>query len=187
MPNSQSLTLSSNVGILRVLATKVQVCAAYDPNATPPGQRPPWCSFDAIWDTGATGSVITQRVVDTCGLKPIGMTQVHHAHGMAMAETYLVNIGLPNRVGFANMTVTKGDLALTDALIGMDIITRGDFAITNKAGKTVMSFRVPSLVCVDYVEEHKQQEHRQRFQHGGSAGEHRKRPKEFGKKKKKRR
>jgi hypothetical protein len=30
-------------------------------------------------------------------------------------------------------------------LIGMDIITRGDFTVTNFEGKTIMSFRMPSL------------------------------------------
>lgn len=41
----------------------------------------------------------------------------------------------------------------TDILIGMDIITLGDFAITNVGGKTVFSFRTPSTKMIDYVEE----------------------------------
>jgi hypothetical protein len=36
-------------------------------------------------------------------------------------------------------------------LIGMNIITMGDFAITNHRGQTVMSFRVPSLQKIDFV------------------------------------
>jgi uncharacterized protein YecA (UPF0149 family) len=35
----------------------------------------------------------------------------------------------------------------------MDIITLGDFAVTNFNGNTCMSFRVPSLHQIDYVEE----------------------------------
>jgi hypothetical protein len=33
----------------------------------------------------------------------------------------------------------------TDVLIGMDIISMGDFAITNARGKTIFSFVIPSL------------------------------------------
>ena len=40
-----------------------------------------------------------------------------------------------------------------DVLLGMDIITIGDFSITNQAGNTVFSFRVPSQHTIDYVAE----------------------------------
>jgi hypothetical protein len=39
------------------------------------------------------------------------------------------------------------------AIIGMDIICRGDFAITNCGGQTWMSYRYPSIRSIDYVEE----------------------------------
>ncbi|QGW29930.1 hypothetical protein GLV81_00050 [Phnomibacter ginsenosidimutans] len=32
----------------------------------------------------------------------------------------------------------------------MDLITRGDFAITNQGGKTTISFRVPSNTTIDF-------------------------------------
>jgi hypothetical protein len=35
----------------------------------------------------------------------------------------------------------------------MNIISRGDFAVTNKGGITKFSFRIPSLVHIDFVEE----------------------------------
>jgi uncharacterized protein YecA (UPF0149 family) len=37
-------------------------------------------------------------------------------------------------------------------LIGMDLISLGDFAVTNFAGKTVFSFRVPSVQMIDFVQ-----------------------------------
>jgi hypothetical protein len=40
-----------------------------------------------------------------------------------------------------------------DILIGMDIITIGDFSITNVDKKTVFTFRFPSIKTIDYVEE----------------------------------
>jgi hypothetical protein len=37
-----------------------------------------------------------------------------------------------------------------DVLIGMDIISLGDFAISNFDGKTQFSFRIPSQRHVEY-------------------------------------
>ena len=49
--------------------------------------------------------------------------------------------------------VTSGAL-LEDAecLIGMDILTQGDLAVTNFNEKTCVSFRIPSAQCIDFVE-----------------------------------
>lgn len=57
---------------------------------------------------------------------------------------------LPNKVGFANIRVTCETLGL-----GMDVITQGDFSITNKDNKTMFSFRYPSILHVDYVKQGK--------------------------------
>src|SRR5690242_13813567 len=114
-PKSQSLTLTSKGGLLSVLISDCHIGPAFTPATLPPNQWPALHPFKAIWDTGATSSVITQRVVDGCGLKPTGMTLVNHAQGTATAETFVVSIGLPNQVGFPNVAVTKGDLTGADA------------------------------------------------------------------------
>lgn len=60
------------------------------------------------------------------------MTVVHHAGGKGSANTYLVNILLPNRVEMYQVKVAEGEIiGSADALIGMDIISKGDFAVTN--------------------------------------------------------
>ena len=107
--------------------------------------------FKAIWDTGATASVITQKVIDQCGLKATGMTKVDTVQGSTITETFLVNIILPNNVMVPSVVVSKGVFRDADVLIGMDIISRGDFAVTNREGKTVFSFRMPSTECIDFV------------------------------------
>lgn len=120
--------------------------------------------FNAIWDTGATGSVITQSVVDACSLVATGLTKVHHADGESIQETYLVNIALPNGVAYSGVRVTKARLSVAaDILIGMDIIGTGDFAVTNFNGTTKFSFRVPSLGHLDFVAD----QQRPKLQHGG--------------------
>ena len=169
-----------------MLITPCHVCQGFDPATTT--IHPPLVEFNAIWDTGATGSVITQRVVDACGLKPIGMVQVHGVHSTEMSERYLVNIRVPNGVGFVHVPVTKGMLpgGSGDVLIGMDIITRGDFSITNKGGSTVFSFRYPSLVKTDFVEEDKKADEKMALPRRQNKPKKPRKPrKTFGKKKKK--
>lgn len=83
------------------------------------------------------------------------MVQVQTAAGLSEVETYLIDVGLPNSVGFRAVTVSKAILGPgSDVLIGMDIISSGDFSITNQNGNTVFSFRVPSCHTVDFVLEH---------------------------------
>jgi hypothetical protein len=109
--------------------------------------------YQAIWDTGATNSCISQKVVDECGLKASGVAQVFGVHSDELSDTFLVCIGLPNQMGIPSLRVTKGKLKHFDVLIGMDVITKGDLAITNLNGNTVFSFCMPSHKCIDFVAE----------------------------------
>ena len=52
--------------------------------------------------------------------------------------------------------VTTGKLNGIDFLIGMDIITLGDFSVTNLNGKTTFSFRYPSCETINYVKQAKE-------------------------------
>ena len=79
------------------------------------------------------------------------MTVVHTAQGSTTTDTFLVGIFLPNKVVLNEVRVSKGIFRDADVLIGMDIISQGDFAVTNKDGKTVFSFRMPSTECIDFV------------------------------------
>lgn len=111
-------------------------------------------TYKAIWDTGATSSAITKRVATECGLKPTGVAPVQTASEKALANTYLVSIWLPHQVCFGAVRVTEVKLSQgVDVLIGMDIIAAGDFAVTNKGGKTTFSFQCPSTHEIDFVKE----------------------------------
>ena len=167
--------------MLRAIVSACSVSAAFDPTLNVGVPHPPFSDFMAIWDTGATATVITQKVVDACGLKPTGMTQAQTAGELRTVETYLVNIRLPHGVGFQEVAVTKMDLGVSaDILIGMDIITMGDFSITNKDSVTIFSFRTPSQHHVDFVKEHNAALLKEQFKHGGSKRERKKKPKAFG-------
>lgn len=141
-------------GRANVLHSPCRVCEAFPPNPRP-DPLPDSAEFHAIWDTGASGTVITQKVVDLLQLKPTGLTNVHGVGGPEITETFMVNVSLPSNVMFHGLRVTKGKLAGDfDILIGMDIIGAGDFAVTNHNGKTVMSYRLPSSSEIDFVKEY---------------------------------
>ena len=112
-------------------------------------------STNGIWDTGATGSVVTKSTAKALGLSPVRKAIVRGVHGNKEVNVYYVNITLNNKNITLNAQVTECDELSPDnsigMLIGMNIITMGDFAITNYQGNTTMSFRVPSLQKIDFV------------------------------------
>jgi hypothetical protein len=110
--------------------------------------------FTAIWDTGATNTAIASTVAQKLGLIPITFAPVGTGGGQVNAPVHLVNIILPNNVLVPNVQVTElKDLNSCDLLIGMDIISTGDFALTHVNGKACFSFRTPSFKRIDFVPE----------------------------------
>lgn len=149
-PGVHAFTLRHN-GIARFIQSPVFVSEAFDPRTI--SNLPKALKYNALWDTGATGSVISQKVVDDLGLDVIRTTIVSGVHGHEESNVYLVNIMMPNNVVVPGVAVTKGDLGGNDVLIGMDIIKEGDLALTNYKGKTVFTFRVPSQEGIDFTKE----------------------------------
>jgi len=127
--------------------------SAYTPDHFSGGSAPEssFKQFVGLWDTGATASVITQKVVDELGLKLIDYTTVRHAQGTSDTEVYLIDVGLPNKVAIPRLRVTKGVLGGIDMLIGMDVIGKGDFAVSNFNGITMFTFRIPSVADADFT------------------------------------
>jgi len=105
-----------------------------------------------IWDTGATGSVISRRLAQKLNLFPIGKTYTRGVHGIAQVDQYLVNVVLPNKVIIEGVAVTESEhFEDFDVLIGMDLILMGDFTISNFNQKTTFSFAVPSMGEIDLI------------------------------------
>jgi predicted aspartyl protease len=150
--NIKSFTVEAS-GIVYVLISKVHISPPRQSAPNAELELGPDCKeFEAIWDTGASGTVITEKVVKECGLKPTGVVEVHTAKGKMKSDTYFVDVWLPNHVTVSNATVTLGELTDNkDVLIGMNIINAGDFAVSNFQGKTVFTFRFPSVERIDFV------------------------------------
>lgn len=109
----------------------------------------------AQWDTGATITCIAQTVVDRLGLKPIGQNIIKTPSGDSIVNTYIIDLKLKNNVTVKDIIVIDSEIGAQgiDVLIGMDVIRHGDFAVTNLGGKTVFTFRTPSVESIDFVKQ----------------------------------
>ena len=124
---------------------------------------------------------MTQKVIDACGLVATGMVVMHGVDSTGTSPTFLVSIYLPNRVAYPNVRIARGSFSGGDILIGMDIITTGDFAITSPGGATQFSFRVPSIGDIDFV----RQQNARNLGHGVRKGPPSKKGKQHRRSKKK--
>jgi SEC-C motif/Aspartyl protease len=132
------------------LTGEIEVFPAFHPAQPPPQGR----KYQALYDTGATNSSISPRVVAELGLASVGAQNVGVGGGTLQTTAHLVNIGLPNKVMFPMMRVAQ--IAVqggVDVLIGMDILGIGDFAVTHHNGNTTFSFCCPSRREIDFVSE----------------------------------
>jgi len=98
----------------------------------------------ALIDTGATNSSISNKLAVNIGLKEIEQCRVEAAGGSHISNVYSIDILLRNMVSFTNIRSTEFvENDMFDIIIGMDIITQGDLAISNHDHRTVVSFRIP--------------------------------------------
>ena len=155
MPRTFTIRYGKPTTILRA---NVGICLPFQ-NHVAPQQQVSVYQYKGIWDTGATASVITGRVVHDLGLTPTEEVKVYHAGGTIIARVYIVNIILGDDVMVSDIEVSEAELSDADVpldkqfdvLIGMDVIGAGDFAITNYRKRTTLSFRVPSKEEIDFM------------------------------------
>ena len=127
--------------ITKTLVTKVNV---YQANPLKLLKR----NVTAVWDTGATCSVIDKKLAKEWNLDVVKYETFVTANGTTRAKVYYLTLELPNGGFFPNLQVSELNLA-SGFLIGMDVIKQGDFHISND-GKTVFTFQAPSQDVKDY-------------------------------------
>ena len=96
-------------------------------------------------------STISTQIAKKLNLSPLGQARVCHADGESFCNYYVVNLLLPNRIEIKMLMVNDGRLTDTDMLIGMDVISLCDFAITNAGTETKFSFQIPSTIDIDFA------------------------------------
>jgi hypothetical protein len=107
----------------------------------------------ALWDTGATISAISIQVAQYLKLKPLRKQVMNTANGYTTLDLYEVNIELDNGMQFNDLLVCAAQLGDVQVLIGMDVITQGDLAITNGNRKTTFSFQIPATRNIEFDKE----------------------------------
>ena len=148
-----AFTIKAKDGRLRVIKTKSRIRQATSLCKIHNLPQPD-AEVDAIWDTGATNTAVSSHLAKSLGLKPITKTTVVGVGSKDVSDVYLIDILLPNGVVAPEIKVTEATkIQDTEVLIGMDIITAGDFSITNCGGITCCSFRTPpDSKHIDYIE-----------------------------------
>ena len=132
-------------GIVRSLHTPIGIESAIDTQET--------IKIDGLWDTGAECSLIRPEVAARLNLQRVSETFICTPTGEGIpSKVYIVNIYLPNNAKILNLLVAEGIPNSCDILIGMDVINLGDFAVSNFNDKTTFSFRIPSLMKIDFCE-----------------------------------
>ena len=108
----------------------------------------------SLWDTGASVSLISARVAKVLDLMSIGKSGVSgYNEGIDVKDTYCVHVGLPTGDIVTNIMAMEFDSDEYDVVIGMDVIGKGDLAVTNLNDRTTFTFRIPSEEVIDFSKE----------------------------------
>jgi hypothetical protein len=111
--------------------------------------------YEALWDTGATHSSINPSAARECGLIPCGMGIVARPgkpggeHTPFSMASLALRLPANDGVVFPNVFLVELECPEHDVLIGMDIISLGDFCLSNVGGEMWFSFRLPSIQRID--------------------------------------
>ncbi|WP_300505303.1 retropepsin-like aspartic protease [uncultured Duncaniella sp.] len=104
------------------------------------------------WDTGCNMTCISPTVANSLCLPPGRHIEVKTPHGTTTStNTVFVSLKIPNGQILPSVEVCIAHMVDADMLIGMDVISLGDFALTrNKYGEMIMSICMPPMMTVDF-------------------------------------
>lgn len=106
--------------------------------------------FVALWDTGATATLISDSVTAKCGHASTGKRTIQGVNSTDVVDEYVVDVHL-GPVCFPTISVGERRISPDfDVLLGMDVIGQGDFAMTRQNGQTVVSFQTPHHQTIDF-------------------------------------
>jgi len=123
--------------IVREIKTPISIYASPDSTESKS------INSEAVWDTGATHSVISLSVANKLDLISIDKKIVGGIGQEVESDIVVATILLPNGTVLTDRRFLVNNIPGADVLIGMDIISIGDFNISNANGKTLFSFVIP--------------------------------------------
>jgi len=99
---------------------------------------------NALWDTGAMVSVVSPQAAAQLNLDIVDTIQIAGITGESMAKVAVISIHFPNGAVIEDVRVAICSMSSgNEMIIGMDVITQMDIAITNGGGQTQLSFAIP--------------------------------------------
>ena len=98
----------------------------------------------AMWDTGSNATILSTKLVSELRPDHFGQGGMTGIGGQSEGDTYLLHISLPTGDIITYQEVYEANLGDYDAIIGMDIITRGNFHLDCIKGETLFSFELPN-------------------------------------------
>lgn len=97
----------------------------------------------AVWDTGSTTTILSHKLIEQLQTQSFRKGDMTGIGGDVSSDTYLVHVAPPTDDVITYIEVMAHDFEDYEAIIGMDVITYGDFKISSLGGKTKFSFRLP--------------------------------------------
>ena len=108
-PGFRALTIKHN-GMANRIITEIGVTPPFEMSQIIDNKLPyEVITKQALWDTGATNSVITPETARQLNLTPVGAREVIHFGGKKQSNTHLLNFILPNNVVTPGILVTESD------------------------------------------------------------------------------
>ncbi len=101
-----------------------------------------WYRMKGVWDTGSMISVISKEKAAKMKLQPVDVGICVGITGTEEMPYYFTDVRLSSDIVIRNIRVGGATLRNHDVdfLIGLDIISRGQFSVRNDNGKTVVKF-----------------------------------------------
>jgi len=96
----------------------------------------------ALWDTGATNTMISKRVANTLSLKKTGEINIRSFAGEKSVNEYYLRLLLAGGFTKDLQVLEFSEIKGADILIGMDIIGYGDFVFTLKKERNVSKAKI---------------------------------------------
>ena len=100
---------------------------------------------NAIWDTGATSSMVSRSIAKKLNLRRTGKVQISGVHGIADTNTYIVDLHFANGFKITGLPVSEADDGGGfDVLIGMDVISQGKLIVDGTGDGCQIAFAFPA-------------------------------------------
>lgn len=98
----------------------------------------------AVWDTGAVTSCISDKLAREMKIRPVDNGIGVTPSGAIDIVYYMLDIYLSPEIVIKNLKVAGFPLEQHDCdfIIGMDVISKGDFSLINSGGRMKLSFEM---------------------------------------------